>query len=98
MLFIVVSGISGAGLALLARKLSASFGHVLRLSDDLNPNPRTASVRSGSESPVHGNASIGGGLESCAESMLRLSGAIAGARGTSSDSIPAPVEKEVPVS
>ncbi len=94
MLTIVASGLSVAGLALVARKLSSSMKSMLDLSDDLNP-PRVLSSRHNSPDPAR--ATLTRGNEPCVESMLRLSGAVAGSRNTSSDVKPVSIGTEVHV-
>ena len=94
MLTTVAFGLTAAGLVLVTRKLSSSFRSMLDLSDDLD-TPR--SMRSRYESPGPAAATLGRGSEPCSESMLRLSGAVAGSRNAQSDSKQVSVETELPI-
>jgi len=90
MLTIIASGLSIAGLALLARKLSVSFRAVLHLSEDLDPLKPQA--RSGFELDHRVTISSARQDETYTESIRRLSGVVAGSNSKAMSTPP-----EVPV-
>jgi hypothetical protein len=90
MLTIIASGLSIAGLTLLARKLSASVHDVLHLSEDLDPLRPQA--RSDFESEHHATIGSAHEDEPYVESIRRLSGVVA---GSNSKVISTPAEAPV---
>ena len=95
MLTMIASGLSIAGLALLARKLSAPFRDVLQLSEDLDPLRPPAS--SEFKSPRHVAIGMAREDEPCGESILRLSGAVAGAGSVYTNSEAAATQPDEPI-
>ena len=86
MLTLIASGLSIAGLTLLARKLSGSFREVLRLSEDLDPlRPPTRSDFESAHRVTVGSARVD---EPYVESIRRLSGAVAGSNSNAMSTSP----------
>lgn len=94
----IIAGVVVAGSTLLARKLYKSFSGVISLSDDLDPlrPPAHSELKTPSQAKpglVHGMTHED---EPCAESILRLSGAVAGSGSVFANSQRVSDQPEVP--
>jgi hypothetical protein len=82
-IILVGSGLFVAGLILAGRKLNNTFHAVLQLSEDLDPVRPSGLSESPEPAPLYRTGNY------CAESITRLSDAVAGSRKPYHDAVPA---------